>query len=114
MTVAQSFILSPICVKSYQRRDDSSRHTHQKLGANMQQSAAIALLMTSALAAGQTTVTIAGTGTAGFSGDGGPGTQAETNTPYGLTTGPDGALYFCESGNPRAGRLDLHTNPVTP
>src|SRR5260370_10719111 len=113
MTVAQSFILSPICVKSYQRRDDSSRYTHQKLGANMQQSAAIALLMTSALAAGQTTVTIAGTGPAGSTGDGGPGTQVEINNPYGLTTGPDGALYFCEIGNHRVRRLDLKTNRIT-
>ena len=80
----------------------------------MQPSTAIALLLvTSALATGQTTVTIAGTGTAGFSGDGGPGTQAEINNPYGLTTGPDGALYFCEIGNHRVRRLDLKTNRIS-
>ncbi len=79
----------------------------------MQQSTAIVLLVMTGLAAGQTTVTIAGTGTAGFSGDGGPGTQAEINNPYGLTTGPDGALYFCEIGNHRVRRLDLKTNRIT-
>src|SRR5579863_10615310 len=57
--------------------------------------------------AGQTTMTIAGTGTPGFSGDGGPGTLAQVNNPYGLVTGPDGALYFCEIGNHRIRRLDL-------
>src|SRR5271169_4994658 len=80
----------------------------------MQPSTAIALLLVAShLATGQTTVTIAGTGTAGFSGDGGPGTQAEINNPYGLTTGPDGALYFCEIGNHRVRRLDLKTNRIT-
>jgi DNA-binding beta-propeller fold protein YncE len=79
----------------------------------MQSSIAIVLLLVnSALAAAQTTVTIAGTGTAGFSGDGGPGTQAQINNPYGLTTGPDGALYFCEIGNHRVRRLDLKTNRI--
>jgi sugar lactone lactonase YvrE len=62
---------------------------------------------------GQSVVTIAGTGTAGFSGDGGPGTQAQINNPYGLTMGPDGALYFCEIGNHRVRRLDLKTHVIS-
>lgn len=66
-----------------------------------------------ALLPAQSVVTIAGTGTAGFSGDGGAGTQAQVNNPYGLTIGPDGALYFCEIGNHRVRRLDLKTNVIS-
>src|SRR3954462_13439291 len=62
-------------------------------------------------AAAQTT--IAGTGVAGFSGDGGPGVQAQINNPYGLTIGPDGALYFCEIGNHRVRRLDLKSGIIS-
>ena len=61
----------------------------------------------------QSTVTIAGTGKAGFSGDGGAATQAQVNNPYGLTVGPDGALYFCEIGNHRVRRLDLKTHIIS-
>jgi len=40
--------------------------------------------------------TVAGTGVAGYSGDGGPATSAQTNNPFGLVRGRDGALWFCE------------------
>ncbi len=40
--------------------------------------------------------TFAGTGQQGGAGDGGPATQAQIDNPFGLTRGPDGALYFCE------------------
>src|SRR5262249_50082675 len=70
------------------------------------------LLLAVALHA-QSFVTIAGTGEAGFSGDAGPGTRAQINNPYGLVTGPDGALYFCEIGNHRVRRLDLKTGVIT-
>ena len=71
------------------------------------------LMVCAGVMCGQSVVTIAGTGTAGFSGDGGPGTQAQINNPYGLVTGPDGALYFCEIGNHRVRRLDLKTHAIS-
>src|ERR1041385_8444485 len=74
----------------------------------------VALLFLSfALLPAQQVKTIAGTGTPGFSGDGGPGVKAEINNPYGLVTGPDGALYFCEIGNHRIRRLDLKTGIIS-
>ena len=73
-----------------------------------------ALCMALALAAAPKQITtIAGTGTAGFSGDGGPGTAGQINNPYGLTIGPDGALYFCEVDNHRVRRLDLKTHTLS-
>ncbi len=46
-----------------------------------------------------TVITIAGTGAYGETGDGGPATQAEINSPTGLTFGPDKALYFISSAS---------------
>jgi streptogramin lyase len=42
---------------------------------------------------------VAGTGVAGRSGDGGPAQRAELNQPYGISRGPDGALYICDCEN---------------
>jgi streptogramin lyase len=65
---------------------------------------AATLLAGTALAA--TVSTIVGTGTAGYS-------DTEVNNPYGMTIGPDGALYFCDLGNQRVRRFDLKTKRVT-
>src|SRR3954451_7777300 len=73
----------------------------------------LAVLLACCVAAAQNGETIAGTGVAGFSGDGGPGVQAQINNPYGLTVGPDGALYFCEIGNHRVRRLDLKSGVIS-
>ena len=43
--------------------------------------------------------TFAGTGEKGYSGDGGPARKAQLDNPYGITRGPDGALYICDMGN---------------
>ncbi|MEZ5351512.1 MAG: hypothetical protein R2762_02660 [Bryobacteraceae bacterium] len=72
----------------------------------------LTLLAAATLPAGQT-VTIAGTGEKGFSGDGGPGAQAQVNNPYGLTIGPDGALYFCDIDNHVIRRLDMKTRVIS-
>jgi streptogramin lyase len=61
----------------------------------------------------QTTRTLAGNGVAGFAGDGGPATAAQIANPYGLETGPDGALYVCEIDNHRVRRIDLKTGEIS-
>ena len=53
------------------------------------------LLLASTLTAAEIR-TVAGTGTAGSAGDGGPATAAQIDNPFGITRGPDGALWFCE------------------
>jgi len=45
--------------------------------------------------------TIVGTGVSGFLGDGGLATQARMSASEGVTTGPDGTIYFTDSGNHR-------------
>ena len=52
-----------------------------------------------------TITTVAGTGVKGFSGDGGPATAAQIDNPFGITRGPDGALYFCEYTGQRIRRI---------
>lgn len=39
--------------------------------------------------------------------------EGAVNNPYGLRTGPDGALYICEIGNHRISRLDLKSGKLT-
>ncbi len=58
------------------------------------------------LAATRQITTIAGDGAPGFS-------ETRINNPYGLTIGPDGALYFCEVDNHRVRRLDLKTRALS-
>lgn len=47
-------------------------------------------------------------------GDGMPGSSpTQVNNPYGMTIGPDGALYWCDLGNNKIRRMDLATKRVT-
>lgn len=57
-------------------------------------------------AIGASVTTLIGTGVAGYS-------DTEINQPYGMTLGPDGALYFCDVANHRVQRLDLKTRHMT-
>jgi len=50
--------------------------------------------------------TLIGTGSPGYS-------DQQVNNPYGLTIGPDRALYFCDLDNQRIRRLDLKTHRTT-
>ena len=74
---------------------------------------AMAALLASAPLRAATVTTIAGTGKAGYSGDGGPALSGLLNNPYGMTIGPDGALYFCEVDNHIVRRLDLKTHKLS-
>jgi uncharacterized protein (TIGR03437 family) len=49
--------------------------------------------------------TVCGDGLPGRSGDPGPARLARLNTPYGLSYGPDGALYIADLGNARIRRI---------
>ena len=63
----------------------------------------LALALSSrAAAAGRSVSTLVGTGVAGYS-------DQHVNDPYGIVTGPDGAIYFCDLGNQRIRKID----PVT-
>ncbi|MBS0265358.1 MAG: hypothetical protein JSS02_25715 [Planctomycetes bacterium] len=58
-------------------------------------------------------VTIGGNGTDKFTGDGGPALEAGIGEPFGLTLGPDGALYVCSVSSHCVRRIDLRTNVIT-
>jgi len=49
--------------------------------------------------------TVAGTAGQGFSGDGGPASQAALKNSDYMTFGPDGGLYFSDTGNHRVRRI---------
>jgi len=53
-----------------------------------------------------TITTYAGTGKPGYSGDNAPADKAQLNNPYGLTKGPDDALFICDVDNHIIRRID--------
>lgn len=57
--------------------------------------------------------TIAGNGTHAWTGDGGPAAKAGIGGPFGVTIGPDGALYICETENHSVRRMDLQTGIIS-
>src|SRR5262245_15468320 len=62
----------------------------------------MAVGVVSVVAFSPTVTTLVGTGADGFS-------DVQVNNPYGMTIGPDGAMYFCDLDNQRIRRLDLAT-----
>ncbi|HEX4950053.1 MAG TPA: BACON domain-containing carbohydrate-binding protein [Blastocatellia bacterium] len=57
--------------------------------------------------------TIAGTGLEGFGGDGGAATQAQLNTPVGITLDKSGNLLIADAANHRIRKLNLSTGIIT-
>lgn len=58
-------------------------------------------------------VAIAGTGEGGHAGDGGPAIAASLRQPFGIESGPDGSLYFCDFSNHCVRRIDGATGIIT-
>jgi len=58
-------------------------------------------------------VTIAGDGQDGYSGDGGPASIARVGGPFGVSVGPDGAIYLCEISNHVIRRIDEQTGLIS-
>jgi streptogramin lyase len=58
-------------------------------------------------------VTIAGNGRETYSGDGGPAREAGLGQPFGLTIGPDAALYVCSVNNHVVRRIDLKSGLIS-
>ena len=75
--------------------------------------ALLILLAAAAPALAATTETLAGTGQSGATGDGGPAVEARVGNPYGLTLGPDGALYVCEIDTDRVRRIDMRDGSIS-
>ncbi|HEX6984396.1 MAG TPA: hypothetical protein VF170_03415 [Planctomycetaceae bacterium] len=75
--------------------------------------AAVAVLLVSAAAIASEVTTLIGDGTAASTGDGGPASEATVSGPFGVTIGPDGALYVCETTGHRIRRVDLESGLVS-
>ena len=62
---------------------------------------------------GGAVVTVAGTGKPEYSGDGGHAAKAGVGGPFGVSLGPDGALYVCEITNHVVRRIDEKTGEIS-
>ena len=74
---------------------------------------AAVLLAVPLLLSAATVKTVAGNGKTGYTGDGGAAASAQVGNPYGLVTGPDGALYVCEIDNHVIRRIDLKKGTIS-
>ena len=72
------------------------------------------LISSTNLSAAGRVVTVAGNGQSGYSGDGGPADRASVGGPFGVSLGPDGALYVCEIDNHCVRRIARRRGRVSP
>ena len=57
--------------------------------------------------------TVAGTGTKAFGGDGGPATAATLDNPFGVIVGPDGDIYFTDTGNHTVRKISRKSGQIS-
>ncbi|MCF6313131.1 MAG: SMP-30/gluconolactonase/LRE family protein [Verrucomicrobiales bacterium] len=57
--------------------------------------------------------TLAGNGEQGYSGDNSAATQAKLNQTFGVIVGPDGDIYFCDTGNHSIRKVSRKTGKIT-
>ncbi len=72
----------------------------------------VGCLPVTASAAGRV-VSVAGNGKPAYTGNGGPASRATVGGPFGVTLGPDGALYVCEISNHCVRRIDRRTGLIS-
>ncbi|MCA9050643.1 MAG: hypothetical protein KDA89_18020 [Planctomycetaceae bacterium] len=66
-----------------------------------------------AVAADNQVLTVLGNGQDGYGGPAGQALEIPISQPFGIVTGPDGALYVCEVGTHVVRRVDLQTGATT-
>lgn len=58
-------------------------------------------------------LTVAGTGEKGFAGDGGKATGARLDNPFGVIVGPEGDIYFTDTGNHCIRKISRRSGKIT-
>lgn len=75
--------------------------------------AALVVFASTSMVIAAEVVTLGGTGKDEHSGDGGPAIKAGIGGPFGLTIGPDGGLYVCETTTHSVRRIDLKSGMIS-
>ncbi len=74
---------------------------------------ALLLTLTSLSAPAAEISTVAGTGEKGFGGDGGKAAEATLDNPFGVIVGPDGDIYFTDTGNHCIRKISRKSGVIT-
>ena len=74
---------------------------------------AIAIFACLTISSSAQLASIAGTGEKGYTGDGGPADSAQINNPFGVIVGPDGDIYFCDTGNHTIRKISRKSGKIT-